>query len=65
MIAEKPFFYNLIPKGSYVGKSSSRFPYNAYCYTCYLRSIAPPPEEDYEDVERGNEQKKTEESFWE
>ena len=65
MIAEKPFFYNLIPKGSYVGKSSSRFPYNAYCYTCYLRSIAPPPEEDYEDVDVKEQQKKKEEDLWE
>ena len=51
MQADKPFFYNSLSKGHYAGRSSSKLQFNAYCYECYLRSIAPPEEENYEDIE--------------
>jgi len=51
MLADQPFFQNSLKHGTFVGKSATRFPFNSYCYSCYLRSIAPADEENYEDTQ--------------
>ncbi len=38
LISSEPFYRNLLPAGSYPGRSATVLPFNRYCYDCYFES---------------------------